>query len=115
MKMEKVFVLCVMCMHTRPGGYLHLLLDVQGHGSSCDDGTCLIALYRSVLLCEVLCLSCGSFFLCAVMFWHLLTSSLVGEWSLINHWHQCVFGFISLIRYHLGCLLYTVWYFIGDC
>ena len=55
MKMEKVFVLCVMCMHTRPGGCLHLLLDVQGHGSSCDDGTCLIALYRqcSCVRCSV--------------------------------------------------------------
>ena len=52
--MEKVFVLCVMSMHTRPGECLHSLLDVQGRGSSRDDGVCLVALYWSVLLCEVL-------------------------------------------------------------
>ena len=64
MKMEKIFVLCVMCMHTWPGECLCSLLDAQGPGSSHDDGMCLVVLYQLVLLCEVLCLSRGLFFLC---------------------------------------------------
>ena len=36
MKYVEVFVLCVMCMCTRPGMCNHLLLDMQGRGSSCD-------------------------------------------------------------------------------
>ena len=53
MKIVEVFVLCVMCMFTWPGMCLHLLLDMQGGGSSCD-GVHLIALCQSVLLCKVL-------------------------------------------------------------
>ena len=81
----KVFVLCVMCMHTQPGICLCPFLGVQGHGSSCDE-ICLITLCWLVLLCEVLCLSCVSLFLGVVMFWCLVMSSPVGVQSLINHW-----------------------------
>ena len=90
MKIEKIFVLCVIYMHTWPGECLCLLLDVQGHGLSCGDGMCLVVLYWSVLLCEVLSLSHRSFFLYVVIFWHLLMSSPVGAWSLIDCWDQCV-------------------------
>ena len=57
MKCVEVFVLCVMCMCTWPGMCLRLLLDMQGHGLSCN-GIHLVALCWSMLLCEVLCLSC---------------------------------------------------------
>ena len=90
MKIEGIFVLCVMYMHTRPGECLCSLLDVQGHGLSYGDGMCLVVLYQLVLQCEVLCLSHGSFFLCAVVFWHLLMSSLVGMQSLIDCQDQCM-------------------------
>ena len=71
--------------------------ECTGSCLSHDDGVCLVTLYQLVLLCEVFCLSHGSFFLCAVVFWHLLMSSLVGTWSLIDCWDQCMFRFISYL------------------
>ena len=77
-------------MHTWPGECLHSHLGAQGRGSSHGGGMCLVVLYWSVLLCEVLCLLHGSYFLCVVVFWHLLMSSPVSTQSLINRWDQCV-------------------------
>ena len=62
-----ILVLCVMCMSTQPGICLHLLLDMQGHGLSCD-GIHLVTLCQLVPLCEVLCLLYVLFFLHVVMF-----------------------------------------------
>ena len=95
MKYVEVFVLCVMCMRTRPGMCNHLLLDMQGRGSSCDE-VCLIALCWSMLLCEVLFLSYVLFFLCVFVFWHLVMSSLVGVLSLIGHHDRCIVQICNL-------------------
>ena len=96
MKSVEVFVLCVMCMHTWPGMCLRLLLDMQGHGLSCD-GVCLVVLCQSMLLCEVLSLPIVLFFLCVFMFWCLVMSSPVGAWSLISHHNRCVCESISYL------------------
>ena len=96
MKCVEVFVLCVMYMHTRPGMCLRLLLDMQGHGSFCD-GIRLIALCRSVLLCEVLCLLYALFFLSVFVLWCLVMSSLMGVRSLIGRRDRCVFGSVSYL------------------
>ena len=58
MKCVEVFVLCVVCMRTRPGMCLRLLLDMQGRGSFCDGSSllCVRAPVRGVqsFMCVVL-------------------------------------------------------------
>ena len=84
----EVFVLCVMCMRIWSGICLHLLLGMQGCGSSwvCV-GPC------SCVRCLVFHARCS---FCVFMFCCLVMSSPVGVQSLIGH-HQCVFGSMSYL------------------
>ena len=52
---------------------------------------------RASLQHEVPCLLHGSLFLCEIVFWCLVMSSLVGAQSLIDCWDQCVFGSVSYL------------------
>ena len=117
MKCVEVFVLCVVCMRTRPGMCLRLLLDMQGRGSFYD-GVRLVALCRSVLLCEVFSLSCVLFFLRVFVFWRLVMSSPVDARFLIGR--SDLYLILSFqIRYRLGwslsvCLMFVVVFFFSS-
>ena len=104
MKCVEVFVLCVVCMRTRPGMCLRLLLDMQGRGSFCDRVR-LVALCRSVLLCEVFSLPCVLFFLRVFVFW--VMSSPVDARFMIGR--SDLYLILSFqIRYRLGWSLFCL-------